>query len=92
MIAPDCNVETFLRSMEGKDLMDLLYTAEQEAVRAERLLYSRNAGPKSRETCGGRYATLLKHFIWFMRYGCRPRGIDPSIFDRFRAIKESVAA
>ena len=36
MTASDCNVETFLRSLNGKDLMDLIYSAEQEAVFAER--------------------------------------------------------
>jgi hypothetical protein len=88
MIAADCNVETFLRSLDGKDVMDLIYTAEKEAVSAERLLYRRKEAPGNREKCGAEYAALLKHFICFIRYGCKPRGIEPTLFDQFRAIKE----
>lgn len=88
MIASDCNVETFLKSLDGKDLMDLIYTAEREAVTAERLRYRRKKDSETREKCGAEYAALLKHFICFVRYGCRPRGIDPTLFDQFRAIKE----
>ncbi len=88
MIASDCNVETFLKSLDGKDLMDLIYTAEREAVSAERMLYRRKKAPDVQETCGKEYAALLKHFICFMRYGCRPRGIDPEIFQLFCSVKD----
>ncbi len=88
MTASDCNVETFLRSLNGKDLLDLIYAAEQEAVSAERSLYHRAADPERREKCGREYAGLLKHFICFVRYGCRPRGISPDIFELFREIKD----
>ncbi len=86
MIASDCNVETFLDSLDGNNLMDLLYTAEQEAVSAERSLYSRN--PERRIIRGEQYAGLLKHFISYMRYGCRPRGIEPAIFKKFCEVKK----
>jgi hypothetical protein len=89
MTVSDCNIETFLRSLNGKDLLDLIYAAEQEAVSAERSLYRRAAAPERREKCGREYAGLLKHFICFVRYGCRPRGIAPDVFELFREIKES---
>jgi hypothetical protein len=88
MTASDCNVETFLLSLNGKDLLDLIYAAEQEAVSAERSLYRRTADPERREKCGREYAGMLKHFICFVRYGCKPRGIDPDVFDLFREIKD----
>jgi len=91
MIASDCSMETFLKSLNGTDYKDLIYTAEKEAVTAERLLYQASTDPTRRETCGREYAQLLKHFICYMRHGCRPRGIDPAVFDQFRAIRERVA-
>jgi hypothetical protein len=91
MIASDCSMEAFLKTLNGTDYKDLLYTAEKEAVSAERLLYRGNVDPTRRETCGREYVQLLKHFICYMRYGCRPRGIEQTIFDQFRAIRERVA-
>lgn len=89
MIASDCNVETFLNSLSGKDFYELIYAAEREAVSAERMIYQRSADLEQREKCGKEYAQLLKQFICFLRYGCRHRDIDSAIFDHFCSVKEN---
>ena len=63
-----CNFEEIFEAVKGKDYLDIIFYAEQEATEAERFLY-RKRTPGNEQTEGPRkYAEMLKDLICFLRY------------------------
>ncbi len=80
--------EDFYGTVDGLERLDVIYAADQEATRAERLWYrSRFSSPDQATACRS-YANTLKHLIGFLRYGVRPVGLKEEHYRLFCQIRE----
>jgi len=69
MISTGFDFEQFAHSVKEKDLYDIIYLAEQEAVETWRSCYkSRSAASSQADLCRS-YQNKLKGLIRFLRYG-----------------------
>jgi hypothetical protein len=78
----------FIGTVGDKDYYDLIYLAEQEATRAERCFYHPDCGSYDSQTEIRTYADNLKRFIRFMRYGLKPRGLDPKLLKQIQHLRQ----
>ena len=90
MLSDSCSFEEFIENVQATDLLELMYLTEKEATDAERCLYRMGVSPPRRESCGVRYAEILKNFLFYMRYGIRPRGVSDEIFETYRQTCEQL--
>jgi hypothetical protein len=67
-----CDIEKFVKSVEGKDHYEVLSMALKEATQAERHRFRASASVADKQTCGETYAGFLKDLILNMRYETRP--------------------
>lgn len=76
MISDSLRFEDFVEAVKGKDQMEMIAAANEEATEAERRYYRMRArGKRSAQVCL-EYSTILKNLIAFLRYGLRYRGFD----------------
>ncbi|MFP4032270.1 MAG: hypothetical protein ACLFRG_08365 [Desulfococcaceae bacterium] len=76
----------FAKTVAGKELLEVIYEAEREATRAERLEMSSRCG--SAMDCG-KYATCLKDLILFLRHGVRRGRVTDDVFLHFQQIQDA---
>jgi hypothetical protein len=89
MISPSYNIRQFLTAVQGKSYAELLAAADRECAAVEAQAYGGRAGSvRAREQGAGEYAHDLKGFLFWLRYGRRPDGVDDSTFRLFRPICE----
>jgi ribosomal protein L12E/L44/L45/RPP1/RPP2 len=72
MAATKCDIENFVKSVEGKDHYEVLSMALKEATHAERHRFRASATIDDKQTCGETYAGFLKDLILYMRYETSP--------------------
>ena len=53
---------------------------------------SGKGGPKARKLGSNAYATRIKQFLNFMRYGSRPGGVSDHDFAAYRPVAEALVA
>lgn len=85
MVKPELDLDRFAESVVGKELLEVIYAAEREATRAERLAVSARCGIG--EDCEG-YARCLKDLILYLRHGIRRGRVDEKTFRRFQSIRD----
>jgi hypothetical protein len=76
----------FAETVAGKELLEVIYEAEKEATRAERLEMS------SRCELGmdcGEFANCLKDLILYLRHGTRRGRVTHDVFLRFEQIRDA---
>jgi len=78
----------FLRSIEEQDYEDILRSATREVARVEPSLSGVRGAPERRRLGGFEYVDRLKKFLFFMRSGIRPGGLDDHEFGAYRQICE----
>ena len=74
----------FVYNLENKDFFEMIYLLDKEATEAERRLFNPKSSIAERQRCGPRYINSLKSFIFYLRYGARPKGLkqeDIGLFD-----------
>lgn len=76
----------FAETVAGKELLEVLYEAEREATRAERLEMSSRC--ESGMDCG-EYATCLKDLILYLRYGVRRGRVNDALRRCFEQIRDA---
>jgi hypothetical protein len=79
MASVKCDIENFIKSVEGKDHYEVLSMALKEATHAERHRFRTSAAVSDKHTCSETYAGFLKDLILYMRYEtspCRSRSIN----------------
>jgi hypothetical protein len=86
MISPSFDIQEFISSVEDKDYLDIIFMADQEATRAERLLHHPKWAAAARENGAHNYATILEEFIFYLRYGIKPYGLNHHVFTLFRSV------
>lgn len=71
MISETCDLAEFFQKAETRDVLEMIYTAEQEATWAERSLYHpKRCGEANRKACR-EYVEALKSLIGYLRYNVR---------------------
>ena len=84
MVIANCDIREFIAGLENKDFFEMIYLLDKEATEAERLLFNPKSDLYERHICGAEYVNSLKSFIFYLRYGARPKGLkqeDLSLFD-----------
>ncbi|MBN1850635.1 MAG: hypothetical protein JW932_18845 [Deltaproteobacteria bacterium] len=89
MISPSQDIREFIRAIEDKDYLSMIYLADDEATAVERSLYHTDAYPDKKKTESEKYANQLKSFIAFLRYSIKPHTSDPeSDYQLFQSVLE----
>ena len=86
MISTSCDIKQFLSSLKDMDYSDILCSVEKEATDAERLFYRRKRGGASGDDDSSQYARLLKSFLFFLRYGVKPAGLNEGDYQLFQSV------
>jgi len=84
MISPEFDVAEFVNAMQDRDLHDILRLSESEATEAQKVAELKGYGQE--------YADAVKAFVYLVRYGQKPVGIDQKQFQAFRPVCEKLAA
>ena len=71
MISETCDLAEFFRNVETRDVLEVIYTAEQEATSAERSLYRPKRCPDADRRACREYVEALKSLIGYLRYNVR---------------------
>ena len=90
MISSAYKIEEFVKAVEGKDYLDIIYLADKEATETERHLRQPQVAARARRNGGEEYATAIIALISFLRYGIKPRGISEATIELFRSLGESL--
>lgn len=69
MVSLSYDLKEFVESIKDKSYWDLMTVLNQEATEAERMLYSSKTILADSYEKSKNYATVLKEFITFLRYG-----------------------
>ncbi len=90
MISGSYDFGKFLERVKDKDYLEILRLAIQEAEYLEPLLYRVRGAVKRREMGGCEYVAQLKEFIYFMRTGTKPMGVNNRSFLLYLPVCESL--
>ena len=88
MLSNTCNISEFLDKAKSSNYQRVLTLADREATDVERSLY-RSHGASTADTTLREYATILKDFISFMRYGIKTRKVRLLDLDHFKDLRET---
>lgn len=86
MVSADCDIREFITVLENKSFFEMIYLLDKEATEAERLLFNPKSSIHKRQICGIEYANSLKNFIFYLRYGARPKGLKQEYLTLFDTI------
>ena len=84
MISTNFDFEQFADTVKEKDFFDVIYLAEQEAIKAWRISTKKKLQNGFDSDLCRSYQSKLKGLIHFMRYGVKPNGLnkqDDQIFN-----------
>jgi hypothetical protein len=86
MISPSCDMEEFVRAVEGKGRLDIIFSAVQEATEAERISCQDRRYPESHREGSREYANTLKELVYLLRSSSLPRSSSFGELDLSRLI------
>jgi hypothetical protein len=92
VISPSYKIEEFLKAVEDRDYLDIIYLADREATETERHLYHPRASARAKAKGGEEYAKAIESLISYLRYGYKPHGISEANFELFRSICDSLSS
>jgi len=84
VISYELNFLEFIGAVKNRDKPDILRLAESEALEAEKISEIKGYGQD--------YAEMVSDFIYFLRYGQKPDGIDEEHFQMFHSVCENLIA
>lgn len=76
MISANFDFEQFADTVKEKDFFDVIYLAEQEAIKARRISNKNKLSNRTDFDLCRSYQSKLKGLIHFMRYGVKPYGLN----------------
>lgn len=87
----DMNV--FFKAVEDKDVVEIIFLADQEATAAWRLAYRLRESVRSGAELANGYGDTLVELIYFLRSALdyRPSKISPEVYERLYQLQESRA-
>jgi len=88
------DIKDFLKTIQKKDLYEILSLADREATAAWRSAYRLKKSGNTLDELPSQYEYALKELVRFLRAAVtyRPLKIDPQIFDRFVQLRETISA
>lgn len=87
MLSDTFNIVEFLDKAKCNNFQRVLNLAHREATDVERALY-KNQNASDGNTKLREYATTLKDFISYMRYGIKTRKVRPLDLEHFKDLRE----
>ena len=84
MISPEFDFAEFVNAIEDGDLHDILRLSESEATEAQKVAEIKGYGQD--------YVDAVRAFVYLLRYGQKPVGIDEERFQTCRSICEKLVA
>ena len=90
MISADCSFKEFISAIKGSDYYEIMMKVEQEATEAERCSYRGKVSANDKERCGKQYATTLKNFLSYLRFGIKHSGISEDHFQLFLSVGKTL--
>ena len=88
MVSANCDIREFIEGLENKDFFEMIYLMDKEATEAERLLFNPRSDLQEKIICGTEYVNNLKNFIFYLRYGAKPRGLKQKDVNLFNSVCE----
>ena len=88
MVSANCDIREFIEGLENKDFFEMIYLMDKEATEVERLLFNPKSDLHEKMICGTEYANNLKNFIFYLRYGAKPRGLKEKDLNLFNSVCE----
>lgn len=86
MISEDCDFNEFVESVKHKEWPELIYLIDQEATHAERMTYKNRCQNNTDVASYCEYASKLKAFVHFLRYGVQPSRIKDANLEAFHTV------
>lgn len=86
MISYNYRINEFLDAVKEKDFIEIIRLAEAEVEAAEYGLSGVKGAKAKRASGAPEYAALLKGFLFFMKNGIKPYGVDDEYFQLFRPV------
>lgn len=87
MISPSFDIHQFIENIKEKDVSDMVYLAEQEAVQTWKRTYSRTGTLTEEQKNGLMYENKLLKIIDYIRNGIKHKDIselDPELLGAIR--------
>jgi hypothetical protein len=82
--------DAFLSRMAELDYLQILTTADAECASVERASFGKKGAVRQRELGSVKYASRIKAFLYFMRFGSRPGSATDSEFQSYRVVAEAL--
>lgn len=86
MVDTVSRLNQFAESLADKEFLEVVYEAEREATRVERMVFSARCEPGM--DCG-EYATFLKDLILYLRHGVRRGRVNEELYRCFEQIQDA---
>ena len=91
MISESYNIKEFIEEMRGKDYLEIVYLANQEATEAERFSNQCRKKDEAMGKVSMEYATVLKDIIFFLRHGIKTSSISRQLdFDMLHSLQKNL--
>ena len=93
MISGSYDFKVFMKSIEKKDLLEVIATADLEATAAWRCAYRQGKCGKASNELPSRYEHALEELIAFLRAAVpyRPFNIDNEVFEQFLQLRRNLS-
>ncbi|MGD9010319.1 MAG: hypothetical protein PVG41_20510 [Desulfobacteraceae bacterium] len=91
MLSDAFSIVEFLDKAKCNNYQRVLTLAHREATDVERFLYKKQS-VSAGDTKLREYATVLKDFISYMRYGIKTRKVRPLDLEHFKTLREMSAS
>ncbi len=86
MISQSYNFKEFIDEVKDKSILEIIQLAEQEIYKAEKRSYGVHGAVRARKEGIVQYTAILKGFLFFMRSGIKPDGVDDWDFQLFSSV------
>ena len=81
---------SFIEEVKDKDYPDIIAYADHEAYRVEQLSYGVRGAVRARELGSTAYLSKIGEFLFYMRSGKKPAGVDEFDFQSYRCVVEKL--
>jgi hypothetical protein len=79
-------ITEFLDAVTEKDLIEIIRLGEEEVYSAERGISGVKGAKAKRASGASEYAATLKGFLFFLKTGVKPFGVNEEDFQRFQPV------
>ena len=84
------SLKRFLTEIEDLDYSEMITQAEAQVRWVESISYGRPGAVEARKQGSPEYAERIKSFLFWLRFGTRPAGIDNEEFALYRPVADAL--